>query len=53
VVTGGRRIGYLAGLMTNSRGGPYGVLPSAGLMFFAFAGYACECPTTPKPRKSR
>jgi APA family basic amino acid/polyamine antiporter len=29
-----------AGLAPNSPGGPAGVLPAAGLLFFAFAGYA-------------
>ncbi|HJT03663.1 MAG TPA: APC family permease, partial [Pseudonocardiaceae bacterium] len=39
-VAGGLRVGYLGGLVTSSRGGLYGVLQSAGLLFFAFAGYA-------------
>ncbi len=36
-IGGGRRAGNLGGLGV---GGPYGVLQSAGLLFFAFAGYA-------------
>lgn len=39
-VAGGLQVGHLGGLLTNSHGGPYGVLQSAGLLFFAFAGYA-------------
>ncbi|HEX6401886.1 MAG TPA: APC family permease [Pseudonocardiaceae bacterium] len=39
-VAGGIRVGYLGGLVTNSHGGLYGTLQSAGLLFFAFAGYA-------------
>src|SRR2546423_9009337 len=39
-VAGGLRFGYLGGLVTNSHGGLYGTLQSAGLLFFAFAGYA-------------
>jgi APA family basic amino acid/polyamine antiporter len=39
-VAGGLRVGYLGGLVTNSHGGLYGTLQSAGLLFFAFAGYA-------------
>lgn len=39
-VAGGLRVGYLGGLVTSSHGGLYGVLQSAGLLFFAFAGYA-------------
>ena len=39
-VAGGLRVDYLSGLVTNSRGGLYGTLQAAGLLFFAFAGYA-------------
>jgi basic amino acid/polyamine antiporter, APA family len=33
-------IADLGGLLTQTRGGAYGLLQSAGLLFFAFAGYA-------------
>jgi basic amino acid/polyamine antiporter, APA family len=39
-VAGGLRVDYLGGLVTGSHGGLYGMLQSAGLLFFAFAGYA-------------
>ena len=39
-VAGGLRVGNLGSLVTNSHGGLYGTLQSAGLLFFAFAGYA-------------
>jgi hypothetical protein len=38
-VARGARLGHL-GLPANVHGGVYGVLQSAGLLFFAFAGYA-------------
>src|SRR5438477_32179 len=39
-VAGGLRVGNLGSLVTNSHGGLHGMLQSAGLLFFAFAGYA-------------
>jgi APA family basic amino acid/polyamine antiporter len=37
---GGASAGKLGGLDSLGRGGAYGILQSAGLLFFAFAGYA-------------
>lgn len=39
-VARGGTITDLDGLLTQTRGGAYGLLQSAGLLFFAFAGYA-------------
>jgi APA family basic amino acid/polyamine antiporter len=39
-VGGGAGTGYLGGLSALAHGGVYGVLQAAGLLFFAFAGYA-------------
>lgn len=39
-VAGGVPVGHLRGLWTGGHGGVYGVLQAAGLLFFAFAGYA-------------
>jgi APA family basic amino acid/polyamine antiporter len=39
-VARGARLGDHVGLLVNGHGGVYGVLQSAGLLFFAFAGYA-------------
>ncbi len=40
VVGGGARTSHLGGLPALGQGGIYGVLQAAGLLFFAFAGYA-------------
>jgi APA family basic amino acid/polyamine antiporter len=37
---GGARVGHLGGVTALGTGGAYGILQSAGLLFFAFAGYA-------------
>jgi APA family basic amino acid/polyamine antiporter len=37
---GGAKVGHLGGWSALGTGGTYGVLQSAGLLFFAFAGYA-------------
>jgi basic amino acid/polyamine antiporter, APA family len=39
-VASGDLVGRLVGLWASGHGGVYGVLQSAGLLFFAFAGYA-------------
>jgi APA family basic amino acid/polyamine antiporter len=39
-VASGVHLGHLVGLLATIHGGVYGVLQSAGLLFFAFAGYA-------------
>lgn len=41
-VARGGAVADVGGLLAQTRGGAYGMLQSAGLMFFAFAGYAAS-----------